>query len=143
MDNEMLVQTLNVVKQELECVKRQNGTICDNARDCSTCDLRCDEDTLVDSYEFMIQLLEHIIELNRNNVITCEDQDHTAKGIINEFEAKINQLDSEILDLKVELDKYKILSKVLPIAHETVSVKVRNFKKVKPYDRCRIRYKTI
>lgn len=85
-------QALYIVKQELECIERQNGTVCDNARDCSTCDLRADEDILVNSYRFIIQLLEHIIELDCTGGATYKDGDYTAERIINEFEAKILEL---------------------------------------------------
>lgn len=58
-------------------------------------------------------------------------------------QSKINQLESEILELNVELDKHKTLSKVIPTSDKAVSVRVRNFKRMRSYDRCRIRHKTI
>ena len=37
-------EIIKVLQNELECVKRQNGNLCDNKRDCNHCDLALKEE---------------------------------------------------------------------------------------------------
>lgn len=53
-DNEII----KVLKNETECIKRQVGKICDNKRDCKTCDLVMDDDDVIFAYNKAISVLE-------------------------------------------------------------------------------------
>lgn len=50
-------ELLVVLKNELECIKRQNGGMCSNARDCENCDLRLHSSVVVNVYEQIINAL--------------------------------------------------------------------------------------
>lgn len=47
---------LKVVKQELACVKRNDGVNCD--RHCENCDLLLPVEEIISAYEAVIQLLQ-------------------------------------------------------------------------------------
>lgn len=49
---------IDVLKNELKCIKRQNGSICDNKRDCQSCDLVMNDKDIVFAYKNAISALE-------------------------------------------------------------------------------------
>lgn len=49
---------LNIIKTERECVKRQNGSFCDNQRDCINCDLAIPDQSVIEAYDITIEALE-------------------------------------------------------------------------------------
>ena len=55
------MKVIDVLKNELKCMKRQNGGICDNKRDCQSCDLAMDDKDIVFAYEKAISALENQI----------------------------------------------------------------------------------
>ena len=46
-----------VLRNELECVKRQMGTMCANGRDCINCDLALPDDVVISAYESVLSLI--------------------------------------------------------------------------------------
>ena len=50
-------EIVKVLQNELECIKRQYGNLCDNKRDCNHCDLALKEETVVTAYENAIELI--------------------------------------------------------------------------------------
>ena len=61
MDKTVIEMTKNeiikVLQNELECVKRQYGNLCDNKRDCNHCDLALKEEIVISAYENAIELI--------------------------------------------------------------------------------------
>ena len=55
-------EIIKVLQNELECVKRQNGNLCDNKRDCNHCDLTLKEEIVISAYENAIELINNIKE---------------------------------------------------------------------------------
>lgn len=53
-DKEIVIK---VLQNELECVKRQYGNLCDNKRDCDHCDLALKEETVISAYENAIEMI--------------------------------------------------------------------------------------
>lgn len=53
MDNEII----KVFNNELKCVKRQFGGMCDNKRDCGECDLALPADVVISAYESVLSLI--------------------------------------------------------------------------------------
>ena len=51
-------ELLKVMQNELACVHRQFGEMCDNGRDCSTCELCLPEEMIVNAYRQIISKLE-------------------------------------------------------------------------------------
>lgn len=51
-------KVLELLRIELECIKRNNGSSCD--RNCSQCDLVQDSQELIDCYETAIQIIGDI-----------------------------------------------------------------------------------
>lgn len=51
-------RVLELLRIELECIKRNNGSSCD--RNCSQCDLVQDSQELIDCYETAIQIIGDI-----------------------------------------------------------------------------------
>lgn len=51
-------ELLKVMQNELACVHRQFGEMCDNGRDCSTCELCLPEEMIVSAYRQIISKLE-------------------------------------------------------------------------------------
>lgn len=52
-------EIIKVLQNELECVKRQNGNLCDNKRDCKNCDLSLKEEIVISAYENAIELISN------------------------------------------------------------------------------------
>ena len=50
-------EIIKVLQNELECVKRQNGNLCDNKRDCKNCDLKKKKKIVISAYENAIKLI--------------------------------------------------------------------------------------
>lgn len=64
-DKEIIIK---VLQNELECVKRQYGNLCDNKRDCNHCDLALREEIVISAYENAIKLINKIKEDERNGI---------------------------------------------------------------------------
>lgn len=56
-------EIIEVLKNELECVKRQFGSMCDNKRDCGKCDLTLSDKEIISAYENAIQVVESVDNL--------------------------------------------------------------------------------
>ena len=64
-DNEII----KVLQNELECVKRQYGNLCDNKRDCNHCDLALKEETVISAYVNALDLINRQkAEIERLNI---------------------------------------------------------------------------
>ena len=50
-------EIIKVLQNELECVKRQNGNLCDNKLDCKNCDLALKEEIVISAYENAIDII--------------------------------------------------------------------------------------
>ena len=62
-------EIVKVLQNELECVKRQYGNLCDNKRDCNHCDLALKEETVINAYENAIKLINERKEMKRKTTV--------------------------------------------------------------------------
>ena len=51
-------ESIKVLQNELECVKRQYGNLCDNKRDCKHCDLALKEEIVISAQENAIEMIK-------------------------------------------------------------------------------------
>lgn len=56
-------EVVEVLRNELECVKRQFGNMCDNKRDCGKCDLALPDKEVISAYENALQMVESVDSL--------------------------------------------------------------------------------
>ena len=61
-------EIIKVLQNELECVKRQYGNLCDNKRDCNHRDLALKKEIVISAYENAIELINNIKEDERNGI---------------------------------------------------------------------------
>ena len=52
-------QLLDVMHNELHCIERQFDNVCDNKRDCNSCDLRLEASTITSAYKQIIDTLQN------------------------------------------------------------------------------------
>lgn len=69
---------MNIIENEKECVKRQNGCFCDNKRDCKNCDLVLPEESIVKAYDITIEVIKRQIPKKANKL-------KTRSGIIDDY----------------------------------------------------------
>ena len=50
-------EIIKVLINELKCIKRQCGNLCDNKRDCEHCDLVLKDEVIINAYENAIDLI--------------------------------------------------------------------------------------
>ena len=62
-------EIIKVLQNELECVKRQYGNLCDNKRDCKHCDLALKEETVISAYENAIEMINKEKEMKRKTTV--------------------------------------------------------------------------
>ena len=95
-DNEII----KVFNNELKCVKRQFGSMCDNKRDCGKCDLALPDDVVISAYESVLNLI------NRQKA-----EIESLKQIIDEQDKEILKLQKRIIfwreDLNYQPEKIK------------------------------------
>ena len=60
-------EVLNIIKNERECVKRQNGSFCDNQKDCKNCDLVIPNECVIEVYDITIEAIKKQIQMNPEN----------------------------------------------------------------------------
>jgi len=106
-----------VLRNELECVKRRMGTMCANGRDCINCDLALPDDVVISAYESVLSLInrpkaeierlkakilvkDNINDYNTAQLRTAREELRTAKSeAIKEFARKLeNALDKRLGD---------------------------------------------
>lgn len=52
------VDVLNVIRNEKHCIERQCNSLCDNKRDCANCDLALPDETILNAYAKVIDLVQ-------------------------------------------------------------------------------------
>lgn len=58
-ENAQLTAMLKVLEAEKECIERQQGSMCDNGRDCINCDLALPDEDILKVYDQLIGLLKN------------------------------------------------------------------------------------
>ena len=88
-DNEII----KVLKNELECVKRQFGGMCDNKRDCGKCDLALSDGVVISAYEKVLDLINR----QKAEIERLKKENEKQK-------AMLEAIDNEMLPLPFETD---------------------------------------
>lgn len=60
-------KAVEILKNELQCVKRQINGCCDNKRDCPNCDLKLEDNEMIVAYTRAIQALEKLEQYQKIN----------------------------------------------------------------------------
>lgn len=60
---------INVLSNELKCVERQFGNVCDNKRDYVNCDLALNDKEIIFAYENAIHLIETVEDLRQQIIV--------------------------------------------------------------------------
>ena len=57
---------LNVITNEKKCIEKQVNGMCDNKRDCGNCELRMDDNLILEAYTHITELINERLEEIKN-----------------------------------------------------------------------------
>ena len=57
---------LNVIANEKKCIEKQVNGMCDNKRDCGNCELRMDDNLILEAYTHITELINERLEEIKN-----------------------------------------------------------------------------
>ena len=57
---------LNVIANEKKCIEKQVNGMCDNKRDCGNCELRMDDNLILEAHAYITELINERLEEIKN-----------------------------------------------------------------------------
>lgn len=60
---------LNVIANEKKCIEKQVNGMCDNKRDCGNCDLRMEDNLILEAYTHITELINKRLEDIKNEKV--------------------------------------------------------------------------
>ena len=60
---------LNVIANEKKCIEKQVNGMCDNKRDCGNCELRMDDNLILEAYTHITELINKRLEEIKNGKV--------------------------------------------------------------------------
>ena len=60
---------LNVIVNEKKCIEKQVNGMCDNKRDCGNCELRMDDNLILEAYTHITELINERLEEIKNGKV--------------------------------------------------------------------------
>ena len=60
---------LNVIVNEKKCIEKQVNGMCDNKRDCGKCELRMDDNLILEAYTHVTELINERLEEIKNGKV--------------------------------------------------------------------------